>query len=143
MTMTGLGVTMTEPGMTMTQPGVATTGPGMTTQPGAVASVGDADAAAEGPQRRLRLVGAARRAQPAAAPVAPALSDREVEVLRAWFRCDSKAQAAAELYISVGTLNTHLSRVRAKYTKVGRAASTKAALVVRALQDGLISLDEW
>ncbi|QDQ98953.1 LuxR family transcriptional regulator [Tomitella fengzijianii] len=73
----------------------------------------------------------------------PALSAREVEVLLAWFRSDSKAEAAQDLFISVGTLNTHLACVRAKYAKAGRVASTKAALVVRALQDGLVSLDDW
>src|SRR5690625_2071232 len=108
-----------------------------------------------GPEQRLRLVGGVRGSAPAGeaaetaelrrgaqAPVreaaqAPALSAREKEVLLAWYRSDSKATAAAELFISVGTLNTHLARVRTKYARVGRAASTKAALVVRALQDGL------
>ncbi|WP_308317126.1 LuxR C-terminal-related transcriptional regulator [Tomitella gaofuii] len=89
-------------------------------------------------ERRLRLVSAG-----ADATAAPALSAREVEVLLAWFRSESKSEAAQELYISVGTLNTHLARVRAKYAKAGRVASTKAALVVRALQDGLVSLDDW
>lgn len=72
----------------------------------------------------------------------PVLSPREVEVLLAWLRCDSKNTVAAELFVSLGTVNTHLARVRAKYTDVGRPAPTKAALVARAIQDGLISLDE-
>ncbi|GAA4805466.1 LuxR C-terminal-related transcriptional regulator [Tomitella cavernea] len=93
-------------------------------------------------ERRLRLVGGEPVTAPAPAP-APALSAREVEVLLAWFRSESKVEAARELYISVGTLNTHLARVRTKYAKAGRVASTKAALVVRALQDGLVSLDDW
>jgi hypothetical protein len=33
-------------------------------------------------------------------------------------------------------------RIRAKYAGVGRAAPTKAMLLARALQDGLITLDE-
>lgn len=76
-------------------------------------------------------------------PAAPALSHREVDVLLEWLRSDSKAVAAQNLFISVGTLNTHLARVRAKYVRAGRPASTKAALVVRALQDGLTTLDQW
>ncbi|MFW0794552.1 helix-turn-helix transcriptional regulator [Gordonia sp. CPCC 205515] len=72
----------------------------------------------------------------------PALTEREIEVLRSWLKLDSKPEVAAELYISLGTVNTHLTRIRAKYSDVGRAAPTKAALVARAVQDGLISLDE-
>lgn len=72
----------------------------------------------------------------------PQLSAREVEVLLRWLRCDSKNTVAADLYLSIGTVNTHLARVRAKYRQVGRGAPTKAALVARAVQDGLISLDE-
>lgn len=72
----------------------------------------------------------------------PRLSPREVEVLLRWLRCDSKNTVAADLYLSIGTVNTHLARIRAKYRAVGRSAPTKAALVARAVQDGLISLDE-
>lgn len=72
----------------------------------------------------------------------PGLSAREAEVLLAWIRSDSKAEVAASLYISGGTVSTHLSRLRGKYEAVGRAAPTKAALVARALQDGLIRLEE-
>lgn len=76
-------------------------------------------------------------------PVAhPNLSPREVEVLIAWLQSDSKTAVASTMYLSVGTVNTHLSRIRAKYAQVGRHAPTKAALVARALQDGLISIDE-
>ena len=72
----------------------------------------------------------------------PVLSPREIEVLLAWLRCDSKNAVAAELYLSMGTINTHLARVRSKYAAVDRPAPTKASLVARAIQDGLISLDE-
>ncbi|MFV9455322.1 hypothetical protein ACNJ7E_17995 [Rhodococcus sp. NM-2] len=37
-------------------------------------------------------------------------------------------------------MNTHLSRIRGKYTQAGRPASDKAALLVRALQDQIITL---
>ncbi|MFH5230855.1 helix-turn-helix transcriptional regulator [Antrihabitans spumae] len=72
----------------------------------------------------------------------PTLSDREIEVLLAWFSCDTKANVGKGLYISLGTVNTHLARVRQKYECVGRAAPTKAALVARALQDGLIDVKD-
>ena len=73
----------------------------------------------------------------------PMLSAREIEVMLAWFRSDSKAGAAHHLYISIGTINTHIARIRNKYAAVGRTAPTKAALFVRALQDELTTLDEW
>ncbi|MDI6628136.1 MAG: LuxR C-terminal-related transcriptional regulator [Rhodococcus sp. (in: high G+C Gram-positive bacteria)] len=70
------------------------------------------------------------------------LTAREIAVLGAWLRCDSKQEVCAVLHIALGTVNTHLSRIRAKYATVGRAAPTKASLVARALQDGLITLED-
>lgn len=72
----------------------------------------------------------------------PVLTPREAEVLRTWLLVDSKPAVGQELFISLGTVNTHLTRIRAKYAEIGRPAPTKAALVARAVQDGLISLDE-
>ncbi len=72
----------------------------------------------------------------------PGLTTREIAVLGAWLRCDSKQEVCAVLHIALGTVNTHLSRIRAKYAGVGRAAPTKASLVARALQDGLVTLDD-
>lgn len=77
-----------------------------------------------------------------AAPDRPALSSREIEVLLAWLASDSKVEVAQRLYISPGTVSTHLVRIRDKYAAVGRPAPTKAALVVRALQDALIGIDD-
>ncbi len=51
----------------------------------------------------------------------------------------TKPNAAQQLYISMGTLNTHLSRIREKYQVVGRPITSKAALVARAVRDGLVS----
>ncbi|WP_245555524.1 LuxR C-terminal-related transcriptional regulator [Gordonia soli] len=73
----------------------------------------------------------------------PELSDREIEVLIAWLGADSKDDAASGLFISASTVSTHLSRIRAKYAAVGRAAPTKTHLFARALQDGYTTLDEW
>lgn len=82
---------------------------------------------------------------PAAAspfPPRPDLTGREIEVLLCWIRHDSKTEVAKALFLSLGTVNTHLTRIRAKYTSVGRPAPTKAALVARALQDGLVDISE-
>ncbi|WP_372436057.1 LuxR C-terminal-related transcriptional regulator [Williamsia soli] len=78
-------------------------------------------------------------ADPAAVPT---LSAREVEVLRTWLICDSKEATARALYISGATVSTHITRIRDKYDAVGRPAATKASLLARALQDGLIGVDE-
>ena len=80
---------------------------------------------------------------PDPALIRPLLTAREVEVMLAWFASDSKNSAALTLYLSVGTINTHLLRIRAKYSDVGRPASTKTSLFVRALQDGYTTLDQW
>lgn len=72
----------------------------------------------------------------------PKLSQREIEVLRAWLNLDSKSAVAASLFISLGTVNTHLARIRVKYNEVGRSAPTKAALVARAIQDGIVCIDD-
>ncbi|MDY6810671.1 MAG: helix-turn-helix transcriptional regulator [Actinomycetota bacterium] len=72
----------------------------------------------------------------------PGLTEREIQVLRTWLLTDSKIVVAEELSISIGTVNTHLTRIRAKYTAVDRTARTKASLAARAIQDGIISLDE-
>lgn len=75
-------------------------------------------------------------------PHRPRLSPRESEVLLEWFHCESKEMVARRLHITVHRVNSCLERVRVKYANVGRAAPTKAALVARAIQDGLISTDE-
>lgn len=72
----------------------------------------------------------------------PAVSPRELEVLRAWFALPSKELVAAKLHISVKTVETHIARVRVKYANAGRPASTKSELMTRALDDGLISIEE-
>lgn len=72
----------------------------------------------------------------------PTLTDREVEVLRTWLMVDSKPACGEALHISLGTVNTHLTRIRAKYAEIGRPASTKAALVARAIQDDIIDIEE-
>lgn len=77
-----------------------------------------------------------------AAPDRPQLTDREQEVLLAWFQCESKQLVAARCNLSPRTVEGYIDRVRVRYARAGRPASTKAALVARALQDGLIQLDD-
>jgi DNA-binding NarL/FixJ family response regulator len=72
----------------------------------------------------------------------PKLAPREKEVLIAWFRTDSKDEAARQLSIAPTTVRTSLQRIRAKYAAIGRPATTKAALVARAIQDGIIGIDD-
>ncbi|RSM79764.1 DNA-binding response regulator [Amycolatopsis sp. WAC 01375] len=72
----------------------------------------------------------------------PALSARETEVLIEWFQSESKDFVAHRLGISPNTVNSHLERIRVKYAQIGREAPTKAALVARAIQDGLIGVSD-
>lgn len=72
----------------------------------------------------------------------PNLARREKEVLIAWFRTESKDLVARQLQIAPTTVRTHLQRVRAKYAGVGRPATTKAALIARAIQDGIVNVDD-
>jgi two-component system nitrate/nitrite response regulator NarL len=72
----------------------------------------------------------------------PQLTDREREVLLAWFQCESKQLVAARCNLSPRTVEGYIDRVRVRYARAGRPAPTKAALVARALQDGLIELGD-
>jgi DNA-binding NarL/FixJ family response regulator len=75
-------------------------------------------------------------------PDRPRLTPREVDVLVNWFACESKEMVGRKLGLSVRTVSSYIDRVRIRYANVGRPASTKAALVARAIQDGLVRLDE-
>lgn len=70
------------------------------------------------------------------------LSDREREVLRAWLLTESKDSVAKQLHLAPTTVRTHLQRIRAKYMASGKPAPTKAAMVARAIEDGVITIDE-
>lgn len=101
----------------------------------------------QSPRRSMTLVPSTVQLPPAATNSGPylprpMLTAREIQVLTGWIKCDSKPAVAKSLFLSLGTVNTHLTRIRAKYSAVGRPASTKASLVARALQDGLIDINE-
>lgn len=70
----------------------------------------------------------------------PNLSDREKEVLIAWFQTESKDLVGKRLFIAPSTVRTHLQRARAKYAAVGRPAPTKSALLARAIEDGILGI---
>jgi DNA-binding NarL/FixJ family response regulator len=109
---------------------------------------------AEGQDHLVDAVRAAAECRPYVAPalagamgvdtrrIRPLLAPREVDVLLEWFRCESKDLVGQKLGISPRTVSTYIDRVRIKYANTGRPASTKAALVARAIQDGMVSLDD-
>ena len=73
---------------------------------------------------------------------APKLTAREIQILREWAMRDTKSEVAATLFITSATVSTHINRIRLKYAAIGRPATTKAALIARALQDGHVHLYE-
>ncbi|MEZ2122202.1 MULTISPECIES: helix-turn-helix transcriptional regulator [unclassified Corynebacterium] len=72
-------------------------------------------------------------------PSIPHLTQREVEVMRAWFISPSKGAAADSLRICEDTVRSHTTNVRNKYHAVGRDASKKAAMMARMIEDGYLS----
>lgn len=72
----------------------------------------------------------------------PTLSEREKEVLVAYVTLPTARDVARALHVEPCTVSTHLSRIRGKYARVGRPVSSKTWTVIRALQDGFVTLDE-
>ena len=68
------------------------------------------------------------------------LSEREKEVLVAWLESDTKEEVGRRLNVAPGTVKTYIHRIRTKYANIGRPASTKAALLKRAIEDGLVGV---
>jgi DNA-binding NarL/FixJ family response regulator len=68
----------------------------------------------------------------------PALSPQEQRALRLWFQLPKKQSVAREMGISVETVEQYIGRARVKYAAVGRPAPNKAAMVARAIEDGLV-----
>nr|WP_232328387.1 response regulator [Kibdelosporangium sp. MJ126-NF4]CEL21199.1 putative two-component system response regulator [Kibdelosporangium sp. MJ126-NF4]CTQ96235.1 putative two-component system response regulator [Kibdelosporangium sp. MJ126-NF4] len=108
----------------------------------------------EGPRHLVPAIRAAGQSLPYTPPVMarafgtdtrnerPRLTPREVDVLVNWFACESKEMVARKLGITVRTVNSYIDRARIRYAHAGRPAPTKAALVARAIQDGLVRLEE-
>ena len=70
------------------------------------------------------------------------LSDKEREALLLWFQSMSKASVARRMRISEHTVKQYVDRARIKYARAGRPAATKAALLARAIEDGLVRPEE-
>lgn len=107
-------------------------------------------AGSEGPDRLLDtvLAVAADLPHPAPAPPgrarprAPRLSRRERTAVLCWFRSTSKAMVARRMLISPHTVDMYIKRARVKYAQVGRPAPTKAEMLARAIEDGLVRPEE-
>jgi DNA-binding NarL/FixJ family response regulator len=87
-------------------------GPGLLVESVRAANAGDALIAPSVTTRLLRHFAAAG-APPARGPARP-LSDRETEVVRAIARGRTNQEIAAELFISLSTVKSHLSGIQAK-----------------------------
>lgn len=68
------------------------------------------------------------------------LSVQERDALRAWFQTGSKPLAAKRLGVSNRTIETYIDRARIKYATLGRPAGSMAALIRRALEDGVVTV---
>ncbi|WP_165956128.1 response regulator transcription factor [Streptomyces hainanensis] len=72
----------------------------------------------------------------------PRLSERERTALLLWFQSMSKSAVARHMNVSPHTVDMFIRRARLKYAGVGRAAPTKADLLARAIEDGMVSPGE-
>lgn len=72
-------------------------------------------------------------------PHRPKLSTQEHQALLLWFQGMSKASVARRMKISEHTVRQYIDRARVKYAAAGRPAPTKAALLAKAIEDGLIT----
>ncbi|SDH31608.1 response regulator [Pseudonocardia oroxyli] len=73
-------------------------------------------------------------------PTRPELSVQEITALRVWFTSRSKGMAAEAMGVAPATIHTYIDRARMKYAARGRPARSKAEMVKRALEDGLVTL---
>lgn len=69
----------------------------------------------------------------------PGLSAAEAEALTLYASGLTTSQLARRMNVQFETAKTYLRRVREKYARVGRPASRKAELIVRAAEDGYLS----
>jgi DNA-binding NarL/FixJ family response regulator len=75
-------------------------------------------------------------------PTRPTLSQQEQQALLLWFQGMSKASVGRRMSISENTVRQYITRARAKYAATGRTAPSKDALLVRAIEDGVIKPGE-
>jgi two-component system nitrate/nitrite response regulator NarL len=84
------------------------------------------------------VVAAGGDGMPPPRPSAPRLSDRERMALAWWLRSMTKASVARRMGVSPHTVDMYIKRIRAKYALLGYLLPTKADLLARALEDGLV-----
>lgn len=72
----------------------------------------------------------------------PRLSERERTALVWWLRSMTKASVARRMGVSPHTVDMYIKRVRAKYAGVGFLVPTKADLLARAVEDGLVGPED-
>ncbi|QWT25317.1 response regulator transcription factor [Subtercola sp. PAMC28395] len=70
------------------------------------------------------------------------LGRREQDVLHLYASGLPLKAVAAQLGIAPSTAREYLDRVRAKYVEVGRPAPTKVDLLRRAVEDGILAIDD-
>ncbi|CAN5268996.1 response regulator transcription factor [soil metagenome] len=70
------------------------------------------------------------------------LGRREQDVLHLYASGLPLKTVAAQLGIAPSTAREYLDRVRAKYVEVGRPAPTKVDLLRRAVEDGILAIDD-
>jgi DNA-binding NarL/FixJ family response regulator len=70
------------------------------------------------------------------------LAQRERDVLHLYASGLPLSQVALKLGIKVSTAKEYLDRIRAKYVEVGRPARSKVELLRRAMEDGILAIDE-
>lgn len=74
----------------------------------------------------------------AAQPARPKLSQSEREALTLYASGYSTGEVGERMNVQYETAKTYLRRVREKYARAGRPASTKAELIRRAAEDGYL-----
>lgn len=72
-------------------------------------------------------------------PPRPKLSVSEREALALYVNGFSMSEVAVHMHVQYETAKTYLRRVREKYGRVGRPASSRAELTRRAAEDGFLS----
>jgi DNA-binding NarL/FixJ family response regulator len=72
----------------------------------------------------------------AQSPARPKLSVSEREALVLYASGNSTTEVARQMHVQYETAKTYLRRVREKYARAGRPASTKTDLIRRAAEDG-------
>lgn len=72
----------------------------------------------------------------------PARDSRQVMQAVLWCSGLTKSEVGRRLYVSASTVSTSITRLRDHYGEQGRPAHSQALLLIRLLEDGLVTLPE-